>query len=96
MPKPLTEQVVVITGASSGIGRATAHEFARRGAKVVAAARGEEALETLVDEINSSGGDALAFSTDVAEWAQVQDLAEAATDRYGRIDTWVNVAAVHL
>ncbi len=67
MPKPIQEQVVVITGASSGIGRAAALEFARKGAKVVCAAREEEALGTLVDEITTGGGDAIAVPTDVAE-----------------------------
>ncbi|MGW0497518.1 SDR family oxidoreductase [Streptomyces sp. NPDC003007] len=94
--KPLSEQVVVVTGASSGIGRATANEFARHGARVVVAARGEEALATLVSQIEEAGGQALAVPTDVAQWPQVQALAQAAVDRYGRIDTWVNAAAVHL
>ena len=66
MPQPLSNQVVVVTGASSGIGRATALEFGRRGAKVVAAARNEHALATLVEEVRAAGGDALAIRTDVA------------------------------
>ena len=94
MPKPIQEQVVVITGASSGIGRATALEFARGGAKVVCAARNEEALGTLVDEINRGGGEALAVPTDVAEAPQVHALAERAVGQYGRIHTWVNNAGV--
>ncbi|MEU0217954.1 SDR family oxidoreductase [Streptomyces sp. NPDC006265] len=94
--KPLSEQVIVVTGASSGIGRATALQFARQGARVVAAARSEEALDTLVSEIQGAGGDALAVPTDVAQWPQVQALAQAAVEHYGGIDTWVNAAAVHL
>ena len=94
MPKPVGEQVVVVIGASSGIGRASALEFARRGARVVAAARGVRALDTLVDEITQAGGDAIAVPTDVAEPAAVRRLAAAAEERYGRIDTWVNCAAV--
>jgi NAD(P)-dependent dehydrogenase (short-subunit alcohol dehydrogenase family) len=94
MPKPVTDQVVVIAGASSGIGRATALEFARQGARVVCAARTVPALDSLVDEIVRDGGQALAVPTDVAEPAQVYALAEAAEARFGRIDTWVNNAAV--
>lgn len=94
--KPVSEQVVVITGASSGIGRAAALEFARNGASVVVAARGREALATVVTEIEAAGGQARAVPTDVAEWPQVQALAREAVEAYGRIDTWVNNAAVHL
>ena len=94
MPKPVSEQVVVITGASSGIGRATALAFAARGAKVVCAARGVPALGTLVEQISAGGGTAIAVPTDVTDAAAVRLLAEAAEQRFGRIDTWVNNAAV--
>jgi NAD(P)-dependent dehydrogenase (short-subunit alcohol dehydrogenase family) len=94
MPRPLAEQVVVITGASSGIGRATALELAGRGARVVCAARTETALDSLVAEITAAGGQAVAVPTDVADPAAVRALAAAAEDRFGRIDTWVNNAAV--
>jgi short-subunit dehydrogenase len=94
MPPPLSEQVVVITGASSGIGRQTALELARRGAAVVLAARSEDALRQLATEIESAGGRALAVPTDVAEPQAVERLADAAVERFGRIDTWVNDAAV--
>jgi NAD(P)-dependent dehydrogenase (short-subunit alcohol dehydrogenase family) len=92
--KPVNEQVVVITGASSGIGRATALQFARDGAKVVCAARNTQALDTLVSEITASGGAAVSVPTDVADPAAVYALAAAAEERFGRIDTWVNNAAV--
>ncbi|EXG81923.1 SDR family oxidoreductase [Cryptosporangium arvum] len=91
MPKPMSEQVVVITGASTGIGRATALTLAGRGAKVVAAARNEGALASLVADAR---GDVLAVPTDVSDAAAVHALADAAESRYGRIDTWVNNAAV--
>ncbi len=92
--KPLAQQVMVITGASSGIGRATALAAAQRGATVVLAARGLPALESLAAEIEGAGGRALAVPTDVAQAAQVEALAQRAVDVYGRIDTWVNGAAV--
>jgi NAD(P)-dependent dehydrogenase (short-subunit alcohol dehydrogenase family) len=93
-PKDLAHRVVVITGASSGIGRETALEFGHRGARVVVAARNEAALQTLADEIGRLGGEALPVVTDVSDFDQVSDLASRAADRFGRIDTWVNNAAV--
>ena len=94
MPRAVSEQVVVIAGASSGIGRASALCFAERGARVVAAARNAEALDSLVWEITEAGGSAAAVPTDVADPAAVLALAAAAEQRYGRIDTWVNAVAV--
>ena len=94
MPKRVSDQVVVIAGASSGIGRATALAFARRGARVVCAARSVDALETLVEEITKAGGTAISVPTDVADAGAVSKLATVAEERYGRIDTWVNAAAV--
>lgn len=91
---PLSDQVVVITGASSGIGRATAHRFAQHGATVVLAARNEEALRAAAGEVERLGGTALTVPTDVGEWDQVQTLARTAQERFGRIDTWVNGAVV--
>jgi short-subunit dehydrogenase len=90
----LTDQVVVITGASSGIGRETAVEFGRRGSSVVLAARNQEALEEVAREVERVGGRAEAVPTDVAEWPQVERLAARAQERFGRIDTWINNAAV--
>src|SRR6478735_4993432 len=94
MPIPLSDQVVVITGASSGIGRETALEFGRRGASVVIAARNEPALTEVAREIERHGGNALPAPTDVSDWTQVERLAGTAVARFGRIDTWVNNAAI--
>jgi NAD(P)-dependent dehydrogenase (short-subunit alcohol dehydrogenase family) len=94
MPKPVSEQTVVVVGASSGIGRATALAFGREGARVVVAARSAADLDTLVGEITAAGGDAMAVPTDVAHAEQLRLLAAAAVSRYGGIDTWVNAAAV--
>ena len=96
MPKQISRQVIVITGASSGIGLVTAKEAARRGAKVVLAARNERDLNKAVEEIRREGGDALAVPTDVTDYAQVEALARRAAKEYGRIDTWVNNAGVSL
>jgi NAD(P)-dependent dehydrogenase (short-subunit alcohol dehydrogenase family) len=89
-------KVVVITGASSGIGRATAHEFARRGANVVVSSRNKIALDEVVDECRLHGGEAMAVAADVTREQEVNDLAQAAIKEYGRIDIWVNNAAVTL
>ncbi len=94
MPKPVSEQVVVIAGASTGIGRATALAFAAKGARVVCAARSVQALDTLVEQIRADGGTAVAAPTDVADPAAVRSLADLAERQFGRIDTWVNNAAV--
>lgn len=94
MPRTLSEQVVVITGGSSGNGLATAMELGRLRACVVLAARGAEQLERAAGEVEQLGGRALAVPTDVTDWDQVQSLAECAVDTFGRIDTWVNGAAV--
>ena len=91
--KPLSEQVVVVVGASSGIGRETAIRLAARGAQVVVAARSEPGLITLVAEITAHGGEATYVVCDVADAEQVRHVAEVAEQTYGRVDTWVNDAA---
>jgi NAD(P)-dependent dehydrogenase (short-subunit alcohol dehydrogenase family) len=91
--KPINQQVVVIVGASSGIGRETAEKFARRGAKVVVAARSEPGLKSLVEEIRSFGGEAIAVVADVSDFQQVKAIADKAVAEYGRLDTWVHAAA---
>ena len=94
--KPVEEQVVVLMGASSGIGRETALRFAKRGAKVVVSARGEQGLDSLVDEIRRGGGEAVAIPAEVTDFEQVKAVANRAVEHYGRLDTWVHLAAVGL
>ncbi|MFE9401652.1 SDR family oxidoreductase [Streptomyces sp. NPDC006530] len=85
-------ETVVITGASAGIGRATARLFAERGAHVVLLARGEAGLDAAAAEVEELGGRALALPVDVADPEQVEKAAEAAEATFGPIDVWVNVA----
>lgn len=94
MSRSFSGLVAVITGASSGIGRATAHAFARQGATVILAARRAERLEDVARECESLGGRALPVPTDVTREEQVQDLARQTLDRFGRIDVWFNNAGV--
>jgi NAD(P)-dependent dehydrogenase (short-subunit alcohol dehydrogenase family) len=94
--KPINEQVVVVCGASSGIGRKTALTLAERGAKVVVSARHDEGLESLVEEIRSAGGEATAVAADVTRFSDMQAVADMAADTYGRIDTWIQTAAISL
>lgn len=94
--KPIDQQVVAIVGASSGIGRETAIQFAKRGAKLIVAARSEEGLSTLIEEIARLDGTATHVTADVTVFEQVQAIADKAIQLYGRLDTWVHVAAVNL
>ena len=94
--KPVGEQVAAVVGASSGIGRETALRFAKRGAKVVLAARSEAGLRALEDEIRGLGGQATSVVADVSEFEQVETVARVAVEEYGRLDTWVHLAAVGL
>src|SRR5215203_5296243 len=94
--KPVGEQVVALMGASSGIGRESALRFARKGARVVVSARGEEGLDSLVEEIRAEGGEAIAVPADTSEFEQVKAVADRAVEEYGRLDTWVHLAAVGL
>jgi NAD(P)-dependent dehydrogenase (short-subunit alcohol dehydrogenase family) len=91
--KPIGEQVAVVMGASTGIGRLTALELARRGARVVVAARNEDALRSLVQQIEREGGQAVAVTADISVPEQVQAVADTALERFGGLDTWVNMAA---
>ncbi|WP_119677383.1 SDR family oxidoreductase [Indioceanicola profundi] len=92
MAQRLSGKTVVITGASSGIGRATAISFAREGATVVLAARREQALHEVATEVHNAGGRAMVIPTDVRDPAQMQRLAARAIDAFDGIDIWVNNA----
>lgn len=92
--KPLEEQVVVVFGASSGIGRETALRFGREGARVVVAARDREGLESVAEEIRRAGGEAHPVQAEATDFAQVKAVADAAVNTFGHLDTWVHVAAV--
>lgn len=91
--KPMDQQVIVITGASSGIGLATARLAASRGAKVVLAARNGQALEQIAGQIRADGGEAATVEADVARPEDIERIAAVALERFGRIDSWINNAA---
>jgi NAD(P)-dependent dehydrogenase (short-subunit alcohol dehydrogenase family) len=94
--KRIHDQVMVITGATSGIGLTTARMASERGARIVAAARNDDAVRQLADEINGSGGQAIGVATDVSNQEEVRRLAQAAIERFGGFDTWVNDAGVSI
>jgi len=87
-------EVVVITGASAGVGRATVREFAKRGARIGLLARGRDGLEAARREVEEAGGKALVLRTDVADAEQVEAAAEAVEREFGPIDVWINNAMV--
>ncbi|USI90191.1 SDR family oxidoreductase [Rhodococcus pyridinivorans] len=87
-----TDQVVVVTGASAGIGRAVARAYGQRHAKIALLARGETGLAAAAREIEAAGGQALIVPTDVADPEAVDAAATATVERFGRIDVWINVA----
>jgi short-subunit dehydrogenase len=94
--KPLENQVIVITGASSGIGRVTAEMAAAKGATVVVSARSRGAIEEIVSDIKSKGGEATVIAADVKSEEDMNRLAAETVQTYGRIDTWVNNAGVSI
>src|SRR5665213_1770412 len=85
-------QTVVITGASAGIGRATAQLYGRRGARVGLVARGQTGLDGAVRDVERAGGTTLAVPTDVADYDQVKEASRRIEDAFGPIDVWINVA----
>ncbi|MBE2967025.1 SDR family oxidoreductase [Burkholderia cepacia] len=90
----ITGKVVVITGASSGLGEATARLLAERGAGLVLGARRLDRLEKLAADITAAGGEAIAVATNVAKRADVENLIKAAQDKFGRVDVLVNNAGI--
>src|SRR6185437_7543547 len=91
---PLSGRVVIVTGASSGIGAATARELARQGATIVLAARRQDLLEAQVQAITTAGGQALAIPTDVTDGAEITRLVEQTVQAFGRVDVLVNNAGI--
>ena len=94
--KKLSDQVIVITGASSGIGLVTARLAAKRGARVVLNARNEEALRQVTEQINLEGGQAIHVVGDVGTFEDVQKISDEAIRHFGGFDTWVNNAGVSI
>ncbi len=88
------QDVVVITGASAGLGRAIANEFAKNGAKIALIARGKERLEQAKQEVEDFGGQALTFSADVADAEAIERVAAEVVEKWGTIDIWINNAMV--
>ncbi len=88
----MTRSVVVVTGASAGVGRATAIECARRGARVALLARGAQGLAAAVDDVERAGGTALAVPTDVSDADAVEAAAARVEAELGEIDVWINNA----
>ncbi len=94
--KRIKDQVIVITGASSGIGLSTARMAAKRGARVVLTARNDADLRSVTDEIRAGGARAIAVTADVANEADMDRVADAAVREFGTIDTWVNNAGLSI
>ncbi len=90
----LSDKVIVVTGASSGLGRAAAVELARRGARLVLAARRQDALESSAELCRELGREAIAVAADVTSESEVTRIVEKALERWGKVDAWVNNAGV--
>ena len=94
--RKIHDQVIVITGATSGIGLSTARMAAERGARLVLAARADDALEELEHELRAGGTDVITVTADVGKAEDVERIGAAAIERFGRIDTWVNNAGISI
>ncbi len=94
MNNPIDGKVIVITGASSGLGEASARHLSSQGAKVILGARRVERIQSLANQINENGGNALAFATDVTKADQVKKLVDAAVATFGRVDVMINNAGL--
>jgi len=94
MPRKKSQEVVVITGASGGVGRAAARKFASEGARIGLIARGRKGLEAAAREVEQAGGQAMVLPVDVAEHDQVEAAASSVEEAFGPIDVWVNDAMV--
>src|SRR5690554_1161184 len=92
--KPLDEQTIVITGATSGIGLATARRAMKAGARLVLAARNEDVLHEVCDEASACGAKAVSVVADIGEEGDVQQIVDTAVREFGGFDTWVNNAGV--
>src|SRR3984885_16155746 len=90
----IAEKVVVITGASSGMGESTAKLLAQQGARVVLGARRKDRIDAVAKEISAAGGKAVGFATDVTKRAEVEALIQKAVDNFGRVDVIVNNAGI--
>ncbi len=94
--KPINQQVVVVVGCTSGIGLETARQFAREGAMLVLAGRGQDDLDATLAAVREEGSDGITVEADVADREQVNNIARRAVETYGRIDTWAHIAGVPL
>lgn len=94
MSTTLSNKVIVVTGASAGVGRAIVDELAKEGAKIGLIARGEEKLLSTVEEVRKLGGDAIACAVDVSDLDQVEEAAKIIEEKFGPIDIWINNAMV--
>jgi NADP-dependent 3-hydroxy acid dehydrogenase YdfG len=94
--KKIENQIIVIMGATGGVGRQTARLLGRRGAKLILSGRDDDGLRALCQEVGRDGGTAIEQVCDVTNFEQVKAVAQRAVNAYGRLDTWIHLAAIHL